>query len=256
MKKITLRQIVNVLALIATLIVNTLANALPLNNISTGDISDMFEVYFVPAGYVFSIWGVIYLALTAFIVYQALPAQRENPNLQRIGYWFLLSCLANMAWLFTWHYLRFPLSMVVMLILLATLIVIYLKLNIGRTKFSGAEKWCVQIPFSIYLGWITVATIANATSLLDHLGWNGWGITPEIWTVIMLLVATVVAWLMAILRRDVAYLLVLVWAFAGIAVKHVGTPLVANSAWAATALVAIAAVTAFYLKSRTETAPA
>lgn len=95
--KDTLRQIANVFALLATIVVNGLANALPLNGLSTGEISDRFEVYFVPAGYVFSIWGLIYLALVAFAIYQALPAQRENPRLRRVGYLFVLSCAANVA---------------------------------------------------------------------------------------------------------------------------------------------------------------
>ena len=103
MKKDIVRQVVNLLATVATITINGLANALPLNGQTTGEISDRFDVYFVPAGYVFSIWGLIYLALSAFAVYQALPAQRENPHLRRIGYLFALSCVANSAWIFLWH---------------------------------------------------------------------------------------------------------------------------------------------------------
>ena len=207
-----------------------MANALPINGQTTGEISDRFRVYFVPAGYVFSIWGLIYLALSAFAVYQALPAQRENPHLRRIGYLFALSCVANSTWIFLWHYEFFELTLVAMFGLLLSLIAIYLRLDIGRTRVSTAEKWLVHIPFSIYLGWITVATIANVTSVLYYLNWDGWGIRPQIWAVIMLIVGAGIASAVSISRGDVAYVLVIVWAFVGIAVKHAATSLVAVTA--------------------------
>jgi hypothetical protein len=219
--------------------VNGLATALPLNGQETGEISDRFDVFFVPAGYVFSIWGVIYLALIGFSIFQALPAQRDNPRLRSVGYLYLLSCVANIAWIFLWHYEVFALTLVAMLTLLILLIVIYLRVGIGAVQVSTAEKWLVQIPFSIYLGWITVATIANVTSLLDYLGWGGWGIAPEVWAVIMLVAGTVIASAVSITRGDIAYVLVIVWAFAGIAVKHSGTPLVSVTAGLMAVVVAL-----------------
>ena len=242
MKKDTLRQVVNVLAVVATIAINGLANALPLNGQTTGEISDRFQVYFVPAGYVFSIWGLIYLALVAFAVYQALPAQRDNPRLRRVGYLFALSCLANVAWLFLWHYEVFALTLVAMVALLLSLIAIYLRLEIGRAHVSAAEKWLAHVPFSIYLGWVTVATIANVTSVLDYANWGSWGIRPEAWTVIMLVAGTAIAAAVGFTRRDVAYMLVIVWAFVGIAVKHAGTPVVATAAWVTAAVVAVVLV--------------
>jgi len=250
MKKDTLRQSVNLLAVIATIAINGLASALPLNGQTTGEISDRFQVYFVPAGYVFSIWGLIYVGLIAFAVCQALPSQRDNPRLHRIGYLFALSCVANIAWLFLWHYEVFPLTLVAMLSLLLLLIAIYLRLDIGRARVSTAEKWLVHVPFSIYLGWITVATIANVTSLLDYLNWSGWGISPEAWTVIMLVAAVGIASAVSLTRGDVAYMLVIVWAFAGIAVKHAGTPVVATAAWVTTALVALMLVVGLLFRKR------
>jgi len=237
MYKDTLRQLVNVISLIVALTVNGLANALPLNGRMTGEISDSFPVYFVPAGYVFAIWGVIYIGLVAFGIYQALPSQRENPRLRSLGYWFALSCLANSVWIFFWHYLLFPLTLIAMLILLVSLIVIYQRLRIGQASVNTVERWTVNIPFSVYLGWITVATIANVTDLLEYWKWNGFGLSGPLWAVILLAVAVAVAYLIAQMRRDVAYLLVLVWAFIGIAVKQAGTPVVGVSAWVATALV-------------------
>lgn len=248
MEKDTLRQWTNLLALVVTLVVNGLANALPLNGQTTGEISDRFQVYFVPAGYVFSIWGLIYLCLAAFVVYQVLPAQRENPHLHRIGYLFALSCLANVTWLFLWHYGLFPLSLVAMLALLLLLIVVYLRLDIGRVQVPGGERWFVQIPFSIYLGWITVATIANASSVLYYLNWNGWGISPEVWTVIMLVAATGIASAVSLARSDIAYILVIIWAFVGIATKHAGTPVVATAAWVTTGLAVLMLVVGAWLR--------
>ncbi|MDX9990805.1 MAG: TspO/MBR family protein [Anaerolineales bacterium] len=236
MSKNTLRQAANALSVVLALTINILASTLPLNGQDTGEISDRFKVFFVPAGYVFAIWGVVYLGWIAFTIYQFLPAQKNNPRLQKLGYWFALSGVFNAFWLFCWHYNQFDLSVLVMLALLGTLIVSYLKLDVGRTAISTAERWSVDIPFSVYLGWVSVATIANFTSWLYDAGWNGLGIAPEAWAVIMLVVASVLGILMAFTRRDAAYLFVFVWSFIGIAVKQAGVPLVANSAWLAAAL--------------------
>jgi hypothetical protein len=236
MSKDTLRQFVNVLTVILALAVNILANALPLNGQNTGEISDRFKVFFVPAGYVFAIWGVVYLGWIAFTVYQALPSQRANPRLRRLGYLFALSNLLNAAWLFCWHYNLFGLSVLVMLGLLGLLILSYLALNVQEAPASSLEKWCVDYPFSTYLGWISVATIANITDYLYIIGWNGFGIPPQAWAVIMLAVASALGLVMALRRQDACYLLVFVWAFAGIAVKQAGAPTVAYSAWAAALL--------------------
>jgi benzodiazapine receptor len=230
MNRDTLRQILVLIAAFGTVIFNIVANALPLNDLDTGEISDRFQILFVPAGYVFSIWGLIYLGLIAYAIYQVLPAQRENPHLRSIGYLFILSCLANVAWLFLWHYEIFEYTLIAMVVLLLSLIVIYLRLDIGRSPVSSGEKWAVHIPFSIYLGWITVATIANATQLLYYLGWNGWGISPELWAVIMLAAGVVISAIMSFTRADIAYSLVLVWAYIGIAVKQTGNSLVTTSA--------------------------
>ena len=227
MSKETVRQSTNAFSVALALTVNILAVVLPLNGQNTGEISDRFEVFFVPAGYVFSIWGIIFIGWIAFVIYQFLPAQKENSRLRRLGYWFALSGVLNAAWLFCWHYNLFGLSVLVMLALLATLIVSYLKLDVGRAKVSAIEKWSMDIPFSIYLGWISVATIANITAYLYSIGWNGFGIPPQTWAVIMLVVASLVGLGMALTRRDAGYLFVFVWAFAGIAIKHSAVPLVA-----------------------------
>ena len=231
-------QVGVVLATLATIVVNGLANALPLNGQETGEISDRFSVYFVPAGYVFSIWGLIYVGLIAYSVYQALPRRRDNALLRDIAPWYLLSAAANIGWLFAWHYNQFALSLAIMLVLLASLIMIYRRLAAQRPATRG-EFWAVHVPFSIYLGWISVATIANATSLLDYVGWNGFGISEVMWGAIMLVVATVLGLYFSVRRADIAYVAVLVWAFIGIAVKHSDTPLVAVTAGVAAAVLVL-----------------
>lgn len=242
MSRDRLRQWLTLLLVVVTITINGLANALPFNNLTTGEISDRFQVYFVPAGYVFAIWGLIYLGLIAFAVFQALPAQRENPRLRAIFPWFVLASLANITWLFLWHYEQFVLTLIAMLTLLLSLIAIYLRLGVGRTAVSAAERWLAHAPFSLYLGWISVATIANVTDVLYYLGWNGGALAPAVWAVILLGITVVLAALMAWLRRDVIYLLVLVWALAGIAVKQSATPLVAGTAAVAAGAVGVLAV--------------
>jgi benzodiazapine receptor len=232
-----IRQVLNVFTFLGVVVVNGLANALPLNGISTGEISDSFPVLFTPAGYVFSIWGLIYLLLSGFVIYQALPSQRNNPRLERVGYWFVLSNLLNAAWIFLWHYGYFQLTLFVMLGLLVSLIVIYQRLQIGLTRVGFPQNLFVNSPFSVYLGWISVATIANFSIALYDLGWNGFGIAPQAWAVIVLVVAAGIGAAMILLRRDLAFALVLIWASIGIVVKQIETP----------AVVVAASITAFTL---------
>lgn len=233
------RQIAVVISILLTIVVNTLANALPLNGQNTGEISDRFDVYFTPAGYVFSIWGLIYIGLIAYAIYQALPAQRENPRLRAIGWWVVIGSLANTAWIFLWHYEVFPLTIVAMLLLLVTLIITYLRLGVNKVQVSNGEKWAVHLPFSIYLGWITVATVANVAALLDYLEWNAFGISEVTWMWIILAAVLVIAVLMNFIRRDIGYALVILWAVAGIGIKHSSVTGVAIPSWITFGVVAI-----------------
>jgi len=248
--KNTLRQVMVVLTILATITINILANALPINGLNTGQISDNFHVYFVPAGYVFAIWGIIYIGLIAYAVYQALPAQRLNPRLQATGWWVVLGGLANSMWIFLWHYQQFVATLGAMLILLATLIAVYLRLGIGQTKVTTGETWAVRVPFSIYLGWITVATVANISDVLDFVGWNQFGISDAVWMVIILGAVLVIAGLMNFLRRDVAYTAVLLWALAGIAARFPQEGIVTIATWVTFGLVAATLVAAYLLKRK------
>jgi hypothetical protein len=233
------RQATNVFAFIVTLVMNALANILPLNGQTTGEISNRFPVLFVPANYAFSIWSVIYLGLFGFVVYQALPSQRANPRLRRIGYLFALSCLFNIGWLLLWHYEFFVLTVVAMSTLLLTLVAIYIALRMDGTPNSTAERWLVWVPFSLYLGWITVATIVNIVTVLYQQGWNGWGISTEAWTIVLLGVGVMIAALFSRHKPDIALVGVLIWAFAAIAVKQSDTPVVAVAAGVAVVIIVV-----------------
>ncbi|MBN2502683.1 MAG: hypothetical protein JXB38_18030 [Anaerolineales bacterium] len=240
MKKITGNQIITILATLLTVVVNVLANALPLNGQGTGEISDRFDIYFVPAGYVFSIWLLIYIALGAYTIYQALPAQRDSTLFNRIAPAYWVSSLANSIWIFLWHYEFFPLTLVLMLILLASLLYIYQQFR--TSSLDQRQKLFVKLPFSIYLGWISVATVANASQVLFYLNWGGWGISAAVWAVVMLAVATGLGLLMLWRENDIAYILVLGWAFVGIAISQADTALVVNTAWVTAALLVLAAI--------------
>jgi hypothetical protein len=234
--KDTLRQITNLITVLIALMVNILASALPLNGQNTGEISDRFQVYFVPAGYVFAIWGIIYIGWIAFTIYQFRSGQKESPRLRNLGYLFAISNLANAAWLFCWHYNKFGLSVLVMLTLLGLLIASYLRLNVNHISVTRAERWSVDIPFSTYLGWITMATVANITDWLYLVSWSGFGVPAPFWAVIMIAVAVVLGIIMLISRRDAAYAFVLVWSFIGIAIKQTSSDAVIISAWSGTIL--------------------
>ena len=227
------KQILNVIALLAVLVVNWLATSLPINGMNPGQISDTVPSLFTPAGYVFSIWGLIYLGLLAYVIYQALPGQRDSAFAERIGYWFAASSLLNVSWIFAWHYLRFPLSLLIMLGLLGSLLVLYVRLGVGRGEVPFRDRLLVHAPFSVYLGWISVATIANTSVVLLELGWNGMGIAPEIWTIAVMLVAAGLGIAMILNRKEIAYPLVIVWALTGIAAKRGDIPAIAVTAWIA-----------------------
>ena len=246
-----LRQFAVIVITLVTISVNGLANALPLNGIETGRISDNYPTLFTPAGYVFAIWGVIYLGLLAYMVYQALPSQRTNGRLRAVGWWYVLGNLANTIWIFCWHWEQFLPSVGLIVVLLASLIVSYLRLAPARQVpglVSRGEWWTTHLPFSVYLGWITVATVANISVYLVSIGFDGGFLSPAVWTVLLLLVAAALGVLM--LRRwgDVWYTAVLVWAFVGITVKQSDTTLVA---WTAAGLAAVLAVYAVLTWMRT-----
>ena len=215
----------NIFAFIATILVNSLAGSTTIiGGQNTAQISDNNPSLITPAGYVFSIWGVIYILLGIFVITQALPSERKKDYQKRISFFFLLSSLLNIIWLFLWQYEFLSLSIIIMFLLLSTLVTIYLRLDIGKTSPRFREKLAVHLPFSVYLGWITIASIANVTVTLVSVNWNGFGIAPETWAALILIIAVLIGQLVIITRKDVAYGLVIIWALVGIAVKQSGNP--------------------------------
>ena len=233
-------QAANVIGFIAVIAVNALANTLPLNGVTTAELSDSYPNLFVPAGYVFSIWGVIYLLLLGFTVYQARSAQRDSDFIDKIGWLFFLSCVFNSVWIFLWHWRLVLPSVLVMFGLLGTLVMIYLRLDIGRGEPGRNERLYVHLPFSVYLGWITVAPIANVTALLVSWGWPSYGPAAVNWTMLVIAVAVALSLANVWQRRDVGYNLVLVWALVGIAVKQWGMGPVPYAALIGGAVIAVA----------------
>ena len=226
-----------------TVVVNSLAGGTTLiGGQVTAAVSDANPTLITPAGYVFSIWGVIYMLLGVFVVYQALPSQQGKEYQSKIGWLFVLSSLINIGWLFLWQFEYLSLSVVLMFLLLATLISIYARLRIGKSAVSLRERLAVQLPFSVYLGWITIASIANVAATLVSIGWDGFGISPEIWAILVVAVALIITMLMLFTRKDVAYSLVIIWALVGIGVKQSGNQTILMLVEISAAIVAVALI--------------
>ncbi|MGB3756344.1 MAG: tryptophan-rich sensory protein [Rivularia sp. (in: cyanobacteria)] len=228
----TLRQLVTLAAVVIAFIVNVLSNIFPLNGLTIGGISNTLfkNVLIIPANYAFAIWGLIYLGLFAFAIYQVLPSQRENPNLRKTGYLLTIASLAQTIWVYLFLSRFFIASVVAMLLILLPLIFMYLRLGSGIIPASRAQKWFIRYPISIYLGWISVATIVNIASALYINNWNGFGISAEVWTVIMVIIATLVAAIALLQRQDFAYSGVTLWALIAITVKHWENPILNRAA--------------------------
>jgi hypothetical protein len=217
-------SILNLIGFLGTVVVNGLANALPLNNKTTGELSDKYPNLFVPAGLTFSIWGVIYILLAIFVIYGLIVTIKNNSQktafIENIGILFFVSSLANIGWIFAWHYEILPLSLVIMLVILGSLITIYLRLRIGKSDSTLSERYLVQLPFSVYLGWITIATIANVTAVLVDINWNTFGLGEQFWAVAVIIVGIAIALSVLFTRKDIFYCLVIDWALLGILLKR------------------------------------
>jgi hypothetical protein len=226
------RQLTTFAAVLGSIGINTLSNVFPLNGVSVGNLSNTLfaSVQIIPANYAFAIWGLIYIGLIAFGIYQLQPSQRENPRLQHSGYLLAIACISQCAWIYLFLDRFFPLSNLAMLGILVPLMVMYQRLGIGRERVSRQERWFIHLPISIYLGWISVATIVNVAIGLYSLKWDGWGIEPNVWTVVMMAIAVVIAAAIAIQRHDTAYVMVIIWALVAISIRQMNTPLIAMSA--------------------------
>jgi hypothetical protein len=203
----------NLIFFAGMIVMNYLANSLPLNNKTTGELSDSFPNLFVPAGITFSIWGIIYLLLLIYSVIQFTSSDRNT--IDNISWLFAITCIFNALWIVAWHYGKLPMSLIIMSGLLISLI--YINMSISHLPMG-----LIKAAFGVYLGWICIATIANATALLVNYGWNGFGISHEAWTIIMISAGAIIASL-ALYRFNNPFIgLVVIWAFAGIIIKRSG----------------------------------
>ncbi|HET6487238.1 MAG TPA: hypothetical protein VFH83_12500 [Spirochaetia bacterium] len=232
--RIKIVQTSNIVCFLGVLVVNTLAATVGINGRLTGALSDEIPNLFVPAGLTFSIWGVIYILLLLFTIGQArglFSSSRTSPEgTRQVGWLFVLSSAGNIGWLLLWHFRLVGWSVLAMLLILASLVAIHQRLGTGRTPAGQAERWLFRVPFSVYLGWITVATIANVTAALVKAGWMGFGMQPQFWAVTVVVVAAVLTGAVLATRRDVAYSLVVLWALVGIAMKRSADPSSASQA--------------------------
>lgn len=230
--KKVLHHILVPVAYILMVVANALANILPINGITTGAVSDSYPNLFAPAGITFAIWGVIYILLGAYTIYQVILINQKNNKLtnkennknrkgvvDKVNIYFVITSVVNTVWIFAWHYRQISLTVVLMLALLLSLIKIADIL--AKQKFNVVDTLLINTPFAIYFGWITVATIANITIWLVSVGWDGFGISQDIWTVLILLVGAVIGVSRGVKDNSVPYLLVFVWAYFGIYLKHI-----------------------------------
>ena len=229
------KKILNTIFFLLVIITNALANILPINGKTTGEISNQINVLITPAGYAFSIWSLIYLLIGIWIIRQFVGDRGDSAVYTQTSTWFILSSLFNISWILVWHYELFALSVVVMLLYLVSLIMLYRKLTEAGASFLEKS------PFSINLGWISVATIVNIAYVLKVNGWDGFGLTDETWTVVMLIIGAVLAVVFRVREGDFLYPLVFVWAYIAIGVKNYGeTDFAAYTAFVFAAIILIA----------------
>ncbi|MDX9923984.1 MAG: hypothetical protein RBS48_04410 [Ignavibacteriaceae bacterium] len=211
------------LSYIVMIIANYLANALPLNGYTTGELSDMYHNLFTPVGFTFSIWGIIYLLLLVFLIYYIVASSKildsiKKEKIDNIALLFIITSLINASWIFAWHFRFVGLSVLLMLGFLLSLIRVADIVN--TLSLTKTERVTIKMPFGIYFGWITVATIANITAFLVSLGWSGFGIQDWVWMIVIALVGAVIGNLRGFKDQCGAYILVFIWAYSGILYKH------------------------------------
>lgn len=221
MKKIL--QILNGIAFVSVVFINYLSNTGAMNGKTIGSLSDTISSLFTPAGYAFSIWGLIYLFLFGFVIYQgrSLFVKVKNDDfIEKIGFWFIISCIANSAWVFFWIYEYTGISCISIFLLLFSLLKIVTNNKMQLEKVKKSKLLLLSLPFVIYSGWVTVASVANVSSYLVKINWNGFGVSAEIWTIIMIIIATFINLIVLFKRKMYAFVLVGAWALIAIGVAN------------------------------------
>lgn len=217
--------VMNIVAAVGTVIYNGLSQTIPIGISTNAEIANRLPIYFFPANFTFSIWGIIFLALIAFAIYQALPSQRSNPFVRAVGPWLILSSLGNIGWLLVFQYEQFALSMIPIVFLLVTLGIAYVRIRQVQVVPTTADRVLIFAPLSIYFAWAAVATVANTTYFLYTASGltpdaNWLGIAQPVWGAIMLVVAGIITTTVAVIHRDLVYMAVIVWAFGGIIARY------------------------------------
>ncbi|MFK8059324.1 MAG: tryptophan-rich sensory protein [Polaribacter sp.] len=246
MKKVL--QILNGIAFVSVVFINYLSNTGVMNNTTIGEISGDYRSLFTPAGYAFSIWGIIYLLLLGFIIYQGrslFVKVRNDDFVNEISFWFIISCLANSAWVFCWIYEYTGLSCICIFILLFSLLKIVINTKIALEKVPFSVKIFIWWPFAIYSGWVTVASIANVSTYFIKINWDGFGVSPVIWTIILIVIATIINLIVTWKRNMSAFAFVGAWALIAIGVANSDNTLVTIANLAAGILIISSLLNAF-----------
>ncbi len=221
-KDYKLIKVLNAAAFLTMITVNALANILPINSITTGEVSDSYPNLFAPAGITFAIWGAIYLLLAMFVLYSfgifKGKSGYSDRLIAKIKYCFAISSIANILWIFAWHYNKIGISVLLMLAIFVSLMFAYRRIN--KESLTTKERIFVGVPFSVYFGWISVALIANITVYLVSTNWDGFGIESNMWTVMVIVVGVIIAVVNVLRFKDIAYGLTIIWAYIGILIKH------------------------------------
>lgn len=220
-KSLSVINILDIISLIVTLVMNGLSQFLPINGVTPKEVSDRYPNLFTPAPITFAIWGVIYLLLIVYILYRSGVFCKESGTgaYERVGVLFIVSCVFNVAWIFCWHYYLIPLSLVCMTGLLVTLIWAFVRIT--SKPLTLCESLTLKLPFAVYLGWITVAFVSNVSATLVSVGWDGFGVSEEWWTVIVLIIGAVIGLSVILTRLSWGYGAAMIWAYIGIVIKHV-----------------------------------
>jgi hypothetical protein len=213
--------ILNLLGFALVLTMNALANILPINGYNTGQVSAFYPNYFVPAGFTFGIWGIIYLLLMGYVICSLLSSLPSFPEKARkliitTTPYFLVTCVLNASWIIAWHYLYLGLSLFVMLAFLFTLIKLFISIRNSKFELKPFYRFWIYHPFVVYLGWISVATIANFTALFVGIGWQGEPLSPTTWSILLISIALVLGIILVGIKKEPAYGFVFAWAFFGI----------------------------------------
>lgn len=275
----------NVLFYLAMVIVNVVAATRTLNGVSTAEAAYKYPQLFLPAPWTFGIWSVIYLLLLLFTIYQSTAIRRVGDHvleselsdeetlphrntdrvaLDRPGRWvnrldilFMLSCVFNIAWLFAWHFLDYVLSVGIVFLQFLCLAIIYLRIDSMPATMKKQDRWFVGIPFSVYLAWTTVAGISNTATMLRSLGWNGIGLSQEVWAIVCAVIVVALTSIFWFRFRDTAFVLTAAWGLAGIATNQYRNPELPSSAVATAATLACACVCLFllFIKKRVPPVP-